>query len=201
MRDQPYEIMPRQRDATIRRREAGPGEVNENGAAFALDPRPVIVTKDKHEIVEMIHALQALAASPRRQLAEPVVVAVGWIVAPAIIVADRAQPKLRARPAHALGAIIDLANRKTAERGSAVAFAFKRANAGTAERRRANVMTERDQGPVPMSGSPSDDDRPSALNRHDQSTLYLPRQPSDRLVHGACPAYNSQDAQTSQGPR
>ena len=201
MRDQPYEIMPRQRDATIRRREAGPGEVNENGAAFAPDPRPVIVTKYQHEIVKMIRALQALPAWPRRQLAEPVVVAVGRIVTPAIIVADRARRELRPRPCHAIGAIIELANRKTAERGSAVAFALKSANAGTAKRRRANVMTERDQRPAPMSGSPPDDDRPTALNRHDQLTLYPPREPSDRLVHGACPAYNSQNAQTSQGPR
>jgi hypothetical protein len=201
MRDQHCEVMPRQRDAALCRCEAWPGEVNEDGAAFALDPRPVVVTKDQHEIVEMIRALQALSASPRRQLAKPVVVGVGRIVAPAIIVADRARRELRPRPCHTIGAIIEPANRKTAERGSAVAFAFKRANAGTAECRRANGVSERDQAPLPMSGSPPDNDRPTALNRHDQLTLYQPREPRDRLVHGACPAYNSQDAQTSQGPR
>ena len=51
------EIVPAERDAAIGRRKAGPREVNEDGAAFPLDPRPVVIAKHKHEIVEMIVAL------------------------------------------------------------------------------------------------------------------------------------------------
>ena len=94
----------------------------------------VVVAEHEHEIVERVGALQAFGASPRRQPHEPVVVAVGGIVAPAVMVADRPHRQARARSGAPVGAIEHLAHRKAAAWGRTVAFALHRADTAAAER-------------------------------------------------------------------
>jgi hypothetical protein len=63
LRKQHREVVSRQRDAAIGRREARPREMHEDRAALPLDARPVVIAKHQHEIVEMVGALQSLGAA------------------------------------------------------------------------------------------------------------------------------------------
>ena len=199
--EQHHEIVALERDAAIGRREARAREVNEDGAPFPPHPRPVVVTEHKHEIVESVGALQALRASPRRQPYKSVIVAVGRIVAPAVLVADRTYRKPRARPGHAVGPVQHLANGKPAERRPAIPFALQGANTGSPERRRSYPMTKRNPCLAAIARRAPHKDRSRSLNPHHRWAFYAPRTFRDRLVQRPCPAYNSGQAETSQGRR
>ena len=86
--------MSRERDAARGRRVTRSREVHEDGAALSPHPRPVVIAEHQHEIVEMVRARQAIGGAPRRKPDQPIVVAIGGILAPAVIGADRAQRKL-----------------------------------------------------------------------------------------------------------
>jgi DNA-binding response OmpR family regulator len=174
--------------------------MHEYGTALVPHPRPVVIAEHQHEIVEMIFALQPFGAAPRRQRYQPVVVAVGGIVAPAITVADRANRKLGAGPGDAVGSIQHLADRKTAERRAAVGFAFQGAYAGPAKRRGPDAMPKRDQCFARVPRCAPHQDRPGSLNPHDNEPSLPPGKLRDRLVQALRPAYNSHNAETSQGP-
>ena len=118
-------------------------QMHEDRAALPLDSRPVVIAEHEHEIVEMILALQAFGASPRRQFDQPIIVAARGIVAPAVMRADRMHRQPRARPRNPVGAVEHLADRKAAKRCPAIAFALQGADAAAAERRLPYAMTER----------------------------------------------------------
>ncbi len=165
--EQHREIMARQRDAPVGRREARPREMHEDGAAFAPHARPVVITEHQHQIVEMVVALQSFGASPRWQGDQPVVVAVGGIVAPAVVIADGAHRQSGAGPGDAVGPIKYLAHCEAAERRRAVAFALQGVDAGAAERRGPDAMPKRDPRVASIPRRAPDQDRLGSLNPHD----------------------------------
>ena len=165
------EVVPRERDAACRRRVAWARKMHEDGAAPPLHARAVVVTENENQIVEIVVAGQAVGARSRRQFDEPVVVAVGGILAPAIVGPDGAQRKYRPRPRHTIGAIEHLANGKAAERCGAVAFPLQRLDAAPAERRAPHAMRQ-DKAPFPwISGCAPQ--RDVSLNSHGQLAFFL----------------------------
>ena len=107
----------------------------------------------------------------RRQFDEPVVAAVGWILAPAIVGANGAHRKYRPRPHHTIGAIEHLANGKASKRCRAVAFPLQRLDAAPAKRRTPHAMRQ-DKAPFPwISGCAPQ--RDVSLNSHGQLAFFL----------------------------
>ena len=145
----------------------GAREMHEDRAALPLDSRPVVIAEHEHEIVEMILALQAFGASPRRQFDQPIVVAARGIVAPAVMRADRMHRQPRARPRNPVGAVEHLADSKAAKRCPAVAFALQGADAAPAERRPPHAVTERYPRLCHTPRRAPHDDRLGSLNPHD----------------------------------
>ncbi len=61
------------------------GQMEKHGAARAFDARPIIVAEDYHDVIELVLAPHGLVARAVGQLDRAVVIAVGRIVAPAVI--------------------------------------------------------------------------------------------------------------------
>ena len=162
--------------------------MHEDGAAFPLDPRHVVVAEHEHEIVESVGALQSLGASPRRQPDEPVVVAVGRIVAPAVMRRGSRAPEAACAAEGTRSARYKTwRTGKRPQRGSAIAFALERANARAAERRLSHAMTEHDPRLAPFSRRAPDEHRSRPLNPHDRSAFYAPRRRSRQACPGTLP--------------
>src|SRR5262249_61087686 len=102
--------------------------MHEDRAAAAFDPGPVVEAEHEHQIIEMVGALQPFRALPRRQLDEPIVVAIGGIFAPAIVCADRVNGGLGAWTHAPGGAVENLAGGETPKRAGAASFAPPRAS-------------------------------------------------------------------------
>ena len=77
--------------------------MNEDRAAKVLHTRAIVVIELDHEIVEMIFALKAVALARRRELDCVIVAAVVRVLAPRVIVADRAYGQTRRRTRQAIG--------------------------------------------------------------------------------------------------
>ena len=168
---QHQQVVMRERDAACRRRVAWARKMHEDGAAPPLHARAVVVTENENQIVEIVVAGQAVGARSRRQFDEPIVVAVGWILAPAIVGPNGAQRKYRPRPRHTIGAIEHLTNGKASERCRAVAFPLQRLDAAPAERRTPHAMRQ-DKAPFPwISGCAPQ--RDVSLNSHGQLAFFL----------------------------
>jgi hypothetical protein len=132
--------------------------MHENGAALPLNAWPVVISEYQYEIVEMVGALQTVGVAPRRELDEPIVIAVGGILAPTVMAAYRAGWKGATRAISTIGAIKHLANRKSAKRRARVAFTFQGNYARSSERDALYAMRQDHQTLAGSSRSGSDHD-------------------------------------------
>ncbi len=80
------------------------------------------MTEDENEVIEMVVAREAIGAVSRRELDQPIIVAVGWILAPGVVGADRANRQRRARSRDAIGPVQHEAEGKAPERRRPVPF-------------------------------------------------------------------------------
>ena len=71
--------------AAGRRRQAGAGDVQEDGAAGAWDRRSQIVIQDDDDVVQVVVTPEALVPAPIGQADRTIVAAVAGIVAPAVV--------------------------------------------------------------------------------------------------------------------
>jgi hypothetical protein len=122
-----------QRDASLSRRKIGPRDVQEDRTPVATDSRPRVVADDDHDVVEAIFTPQLLRARRVGKLHGAIVVTVPRSVAPAVVGPDRLNGQRRARSPDAIGTIKNAQEAKAAQRSRAVAFAFARPPAGTAQ--------------------------------------------------------------------
>ncbi len=107
--------------------------MEEDGAAGAGARPGEIVVEDDEDVVEAVVAPQALVARRIREADRAVVAAVGRVVAPAEVRAERGGGEARRRPGDPVGAIVNGNEAETADGGGAVAFALGAGGAGPAE--------------------------------------------------------------------
>jgi len=80
------------------------------------------MTEDENEVIEMVVAREAIGGASRRELDQPIIVAVGWIFAPAVVCANRPNRQRRARSRDAIGPVQHQADGKAPERRRPVPF-------------------------------------------------------------------------------
>jgi len=146
--------------------------MHEDGAALSSHPRPVVVAEHEHDIVKVVGAFQSFGAPLRRKRDQPIVVAAGGIVTPAVVFADRAHRKLGPRPGAPVDPVQHLADGKAPEGRAAVAFAFQGADAGAAERSRAHAMGKDEASLASLSRGRPHRDWPSSPNPHDRTAFF-----------------------------
>src|SRR5262249_60259336 len=93
--------------------------MHEDGAAPPLHARAVVVSKHENQVVEIVVASQAVGAGSRGQFDEPVVAAIGGILAPTIVGSNGAPGEYPPPPPQAVRAVEDPANLKSSNRGGA----------------------------------------------------------------------------------
>lgn len=122
--DDAPQMMKRQGDASRRRSQAGPGDMQEDGAARARNRRVVVMAQFHQQIVQQVRPLHPFRAGGYRQGDGPIVVGMARIVAPAIAKPQGKGPQPARRRPQPSGAIAQPAHRPASRRGGAVALAF-----------------------------------------------------------------------------
>ena len=125
-----------ERDTAGSRCEARPGDVDEHGAAAAINARPCVVIELKEHVVEPVVAPQPVPWFIGRAHEAAIVAPVSGVFAPGIGTADAARRQQCAWPRQKVGAPPQAYRVKTAARGAAVAFALVRLHAAPPKRHR-----------------------------------------------------------------
>src|SRR3972149_6459203 len=110
--------------------------MDKDGATAAREARARVVIELDYKVIQMIRAPQAIGAVGYRQFHRSIVVAVGGILAPAVVGADLPYRKESRGPQPAIRSPPEPQEPKAPARGGAVAFELVRANATAAERDR-----------------------------------------------------------------
>ena len=111
-----------------------PGEMEENGAAAALDAGPLIVAGLNHNIIEMVGTLQILMGRGIGQFHPAIVISVTYRFTPAPATPDRRNRYFRLRPDEAVTAVVNVAQGPDANGACAIAFLFAEISAGSPQR-------------------------------------------------------------------
>ncbi len=110
------------------------GNVNEDGAAAPRYARSRIVVDFNDKIVEIVVATQPVAWFIGRPMKRPVIAAVGRVLAPSVVEADRAHGQECPRPSQTIGPPPQPDRMKSAGRSAAVALALVGLDPAAAER-------------------------------------------------------------------
>lgn len=129
-------MLPFERDAAFRRRQSGPGGMQENRTAPPPNPRRKVVVENGEHIVEAIVTPKAFGARRVRQRYLAIVIPVGGGVAPAEIGPKRLDAQRRFRPPHPVRPVVRLCETPDARGRGAVAFFLQGAQAALSKRRR-----------------------------------------------------------------
>ena len=131
--------------------------MQEDGAAGASSRICQIEVEHDDDVIEAVVAPQALVAAGIGQAYRAVVAAVGGVVAPAVVGAQRAERQAGRRPAHAVGAVEHGDQSPAAFRRDAIAFALAGPDAGPAEGAGDDKAAGAEQAAAAVSGDGSHD--------------------------------------------
>ena len=127
-------IPAREGNAAGSRRISRARQMHEDCAAPSDTSRPVVVAEHHDNVVKCIFPPKPLMAAGEGKFDRSVIVAVGRIVAPAVIWPDRAGLQARHGTAHSVGAVEDGTDRPLSERCNAIALAQFRAASTPSDR-------------------------------------------------------------------
>lgn len=122
--DEAHEVLAPKRDAAFCRRVIFLSDVHEDCAAAPFDTWAVVVADDHNEVIETVGSSHSLSACWIRVLHRSVVVSVSRCVAPPVVIGDGSGDQGRQRPHDPVAPVQGAAERKDANRGSAVPFSF-----------------------------------------------------------------------------
>lgn len=122
--DQTGEVVACERHTARRRAVSRTGNVNEDGAAAPRYARSQIVVDFNDKIVEIVIATQPVAWFIGRPMKWPVIAAVGGVLAPSVVEADRTHGQECPRPSQTIGSPPQPNRMKAAGRGAAIALAL-----------------------------------------------------------------------------
>jgi hypothetical protein len=122
-------VLPLQGDASFRWREAGAGDMQEDGAAASLHSGRAVVIEHGDDVVKGVVAPKALGARGVGQPHLPVVVPIARRVAPAEAWPKRRDRQRRPWPHTPVRPIIDFGDGPDAQRGRSVSFSLQGADA------------------------------------------------------------------------
>src|SRR5262249_7669171 len=133
------------------RAESRAGNVDENRAAAARDPRAAIVVELDNQVVEVVGAPQAIAGLVRAALDCTIVPTVGRGFDPGVIGVDAPHRQQCARARQSVRAPPEPYQPERAAGCRAIAFALVGRNPGAAERHRNSLQTDGHPAPRPRS--------------------------------------------------
>ena len=125
-----------QRHASCRRQKPGARHMDENGTAAIFHARAGVVIELDHQIIQMIITLQSVARTSGRKLDRAVVAPIVRVLAPAVVVSDRAYGQARLQPRRAVSAPPKAEEAEAPTRRRAVALALVGSNPAAAKRNR-----------------------------------------------------------------
>jgi hypothetical protein len=132
--DQSQQVIASKRDTTRRWTQPRTGNVNEDGAAAPRRARPRIVVDFDDKIIEFVIAAKPIAWFTGRPVKWPVIAAVGWVLAPSVVEADRTHRQECSRPSQTIGPPPQPDWTKPPGGRAAVAFALIGLDSGATER-------------------------------------------------------------------
>lgn len=124
----------RDRDASLRRQEAGASDVKEDRAAPSAPDRSTVPAEIQDHVVQSVVAPHRLVARPGRAADRPIVRGRSRIVAPAVTWSDSGQSDAGPGTRDAIGPEIGRDDAHPADRSAAVALPLASHRAGAAER-------------------------------------------------------------------